>query len=114
MALWDAKDPRWLVSQRQDGANVNGWHWEEKNLMGWSKAKLDALLAGLPAGLDSALGHAKLAGVKDLTGEVGCCLCVIISAFSVVHCHAHAVHWLPCVRQASGQPCRSWLARDRM
>lgn len=69
MALWDAKDPRWLVSQRQDGANVNGWHWEEKNLMGWSKAKLDALLAGLPAGLDSALGHAKLAGVKDLTGE---------------------------------------------
>eukprot|EP01065_Artemidia_motanka_P025500 TRINITY_DN30492_c0_g1_i1.p1 TRINITY_DN30492_c0_g1~~TRINITY_DN30492_c0_g1_i1.p1 ORF type:complete len:338 (+),score=140.90 TRINITY_DN30492_c0_g1_i1:57-1016(+) len=25
-------DPRWVVSDRADGANVNGWHWEEKNI----------------------------------------------------------------------------------
>ena len=70
MAQWDSKDPRWLVADRSDGSNVNGWHWEEKNLMGWSRKRLEALLAGLPAGLDATLGHAKIVGVKELTGEV--------------------------------------------
>ena len=75
MAQWDAKDPRWLVSERKDGANVNGWHWEEKNLHSWCRERLEALLAGLAAGLDPTLGHAKLHSVKELTGEVRCYRC---------------------------------------
>lgn len=70
MAQWDERDPRWLVAERKDGANVNGWHWESKNLQGWCRERLQALLAGLPTGLDPMLGHAKVEGVKELTGEV--------------------------------------------
>lgn len=69
MAQWGDKDPRWLVTDRSDGANVNGWHWEEKNLLGWCRNRLEVLLSGLPAGLDPMLGHAKISGVKELTGE---------------------------------------------
>eukprot|EP00756_Hemistasia_phaeocysticola_P054760 Hpha_TRINITY_DN3066_c0_g1::TRINITY_DN3066_c0_g1_i1::g.138650::m.138650 len=25
-------DPRWVVKDRADGANVNGWHWEERDV----------------------------------------------------------------------------------
>jgi hypothetical protein len=27
MALWGEGDPRWQVSERTDGTNVNNWHW---------------------------------------------------------------------------------------
>ena len=27
MARWEQGDPRWIVSDRADGHNVNGWHW---------------------------------------------------------------------------------------
>ena len=27
-------DPRWIVTDRGDGKNVNSWHWEEKDLSG--------------------------------------------------------------------------------
>jgi hypothetical protein len=27
MAKWGEGDPRWLVESREDGKNVNGWHW---------------------------------------------------------------------------------------
>lgn len=32
MARVGEGDPRWIVSQRDDGKNVNSWHWEEKDL----------------------------------------------------------------------------------
>lgn len=32
MAKVGENDPRWIVADRQDGKNVNSWHWEEKDL----------------------------------------------------------------------------------
>lgn len=32
MAKVGAGDPRWIVSERQDGQNVNAWHWQERSL----------------------------------------------------------------------------------
>ena len=26
-------DSRWIVQERDDGANVNGWHWQERNMI---------------------------------------------------------------------------------
>ena len=37
MARWGEGDERWIVQERDDGANVNGWHWQEKNCMGWGR-----------------------------------------------------------------------------
>jgi len=37
MAKVGEGDPRWIVDERQDGRNVNSWHWEEKDITGWSK-----------------------------------------------------------------------------
>lgn len=34
MARFGEEDPRWIVQDREDGANVNGWHWVEKNYFG--------------------------------------------------------------------------------
>ena len=71
MAKWEDKDPRWLVADRQDGQNVNSWHWEEKNRLAWSRVTLDNLLRGLAANIDASLGGAKITGVSNLSGEVG-------------------------------------------
>ena len=32
MALWGKGDNRWIVDDRQDGTNVNSWHWDEKKI----------------------------------------------------------------------------------
>ena len=40
MAKVGEGDPRWIVQNREDGKNVNAWHWEERDL---SKATTDAL-----------------------------------------------------------------------
>jgi len=28
MAKWGEGDARWIVDERTDGTNINGWHWE--------------------------------------------------------------------------------------
>lgn len=28
---------RWIVKERDDGKNVNNWHWSERDLTGWAK-----------------------------------------------------------------------------
>ncbi len=58
------------MSDRKDGANVNGWHWEERNMMGWSRDKLTELLVGLVADISPDQGAAELTELKDLKGEV--------------------------------------------
>eukprot|EP00744_Colponema_vietnamica_P005515 GILI01008078.1.p1 GENE.GILI01008078.1~~GILI01008078.1.p1 ORF type:complete len:342 (+),score=122.94 GILI01008078.1:76-1101(+) len=40
MAKEGEGDPRWIVANRDDGKNVNSWHWEERDL---SKASHEAL-----------------------------------------------------------------------
>lgn len=47
MAKVGEGDARWIVSERSDGTNVHGWHWQEKDAMAWSRARLETLLVGL-------------------------------------------------------------------
>lgn len=68
-AKWEERDTRWIVEERADGANVNAWHWQETSRLAWSRQRLADLLTGLAAELDPSLGHARVTGVKDLTGE---------------------------------------------
>ena len=55
MAKFGEGDERWIVKEREDGANVNNWHWAEKNLTAWSEQRLRELLVGV-AGLEEATG----------------------------------------------------------
>jgi activator of HSP90 ATPase len=43
MAKVGEGDPRWIVQERQDGRNVNSWHWDEKNITQWAKDHLQKL-----------------------------------------------------------------------
>eukprot|EP00879_Flechtneria_rotunda_P024522 GHRR01025998.1.p1 GENE.GHRR01025998.1~~GHRR01025998.1.p1 ORF type:complete len:150 (+),score=32.56 GHRR01025998.1:259-708(+) len=66
MAKWEERDPRWLVQERQDGKNVNGWHWEERNRFEWCKQKLQELLPAIPA---AHTGNLCIAQVTDVVGD---------------------------------------------
>ena len=44
MAKFGEGDSRWIVQDRADGANVNSWHWTEKDCMEWSRKELAKLL----------------------------------------------------------------------
>ena len=62
------------MENRTDGTNINHWHWHEKNLLPWSRQRIDELVKGLTADLDASLGSAEVTGVKELNGEVICLL----------------------------------------
>lgn len=51
-------------------AVLTGWHWEEKNQMGWTKQKLVELLVGLLVDMSAVQGNAGITALKDLKGEV--------------------------------------------
>lgn len=36
MAKWGQGDPRWIVEEREDGTNVNNWHWCGRRAGGWA------------------------------------------------------------------------------
>merc|ERR1711865_340630 len=44
MAKIGEGDPRWIVQERADGANVNGWHWSATNVLDQAKQILDDLI----------------------------------------------------------------------
>ena len=46
MAKLGEGDARWIVAEREDGTNVKGWHWVEKDAMEWTRARLGELLCG--------------------------------------------------------------------
>ncbi|GFR49760.1 hypothetical protein Agub_g11921 [Astrephomene gubernaculifera] len=74
MAKWGEGDPRWLVEHREDGKNVNGWHWEEKDRKEWTKSRLAELFSGLVLldAEDASEGEPaklKIERLKDLTGD---------------------------------------------
>lgn len=46
MAKFDEADPRWIVQERADGTNVNGWHWQEHDATAWSRRRLEELFEG--------------------------------------------------------------------
>ncbi|EGC31792.1 hypothetical protein DICPUDRAFT_156300 [Dictyostelium purpureum] len=43
MAKVGEGDPRWIVENRTDGHNVNGWHWSEKDCLPWAKQMFNKL-----------------------------------------------------------------------
>ena len=44
MAKLGEGDARWIVAEREDGTNVKGWHWQEKDALEWTRGRLSALL----------------------------------------------------------------------
>lgn len=73
MAKVGEGDPRWIVSEREDGANVNAWHWEERDLSKYTHDQLKAALADLPVAEVEANGEkvsAKVNEVSDISGDV--------------------------------------------
>mmetsp|Transcript_7468 Transcript_7468/g.18998 ORF Transcript_7468/g.18998 Transcript_7468/m.18998 type:complete len:169 (+) Transcript_7468:226-732(+) len=69
MAKWGEGDSRWIVQERQDGANVNGWHWQEKNCMGWGKDRMTELLTSVVFELPMAEGSAKITEISKFEGD---------------------------------------------
>ncbi len=52
MAKVGEGDARWIVEERADGANVNAWHWAERDVLPWAQRRLQELLgAATPATL---------------------------------------------------------------
>ena len=69
MAKVGEGDERWIVKEREDGANVNGWHWSEKNLTDWAKERLTELLCDLVV-LDDSTGSCKVCKLEKMVGDV--------------------------------------------
>merc|ERR1719197_705122 len=69
MAKLGEGDQRWIVKERDDGANCNGWHWSEKNLTEWSKERLGELLGDIVVFEDST-GSCKVTELEKMTGDV--------------------------------------------
>jgi len=44
MAKVGEGDPRWIVAARDDGTNVNQWHWTESDYSGWATNRLKQLV----------------------------------------------------------------------
>jgi hypothetical protein len=61
---------RWVVEHREDGTNVNGWHWEDKNRFSWTKQRLPELFQGLAADMPQDEGSVSIVDIKTVTGEV--------------------------------------------
>jgi len=71
MAKVGEGDERWIVKERDDGKNCNGWHWSETNLTEWSKERLAELLVGIVA-MDegSSSGWCKTTKLEKCSGDV--------------------------------------------
>lgn len=70
MAKWGEGDPRWVVQDRGDGHNVNGWHWTEKNFTAWTRKRIEELVKDLSANMNAREGWAKVTSLKSMDGEV--------------------------------------------
>lgn len=68
MAVYGQGDSRWLVEERQDGTNVNNWHWSEKDCMKWSEQRLSELFCDLVLTSGNLL-QAKITSVESVQGE---------------------------------------------
>mmetsp|Transcript_21154 Transcript_21154/g.82115 ORF Transcript_21154/g.82115 Transcript_21154/m.82115 type:complete len:352 (-) Transcript_21154:122-1177(-) len=68
MARFGEGDPRWRVEEREDGRNVNAWHWSEKNCTQWSKEELKKLFTDLDIG-----NGCTITSLEKVTGDVMYC-----------------------------------------
>lgn len=69
MAKLGEGDERWIVEERADGANVHGWHWSEKDCLGWSRERLGELVGAVAAESADGTLSAKVTGVESVEGE---------------------------------------------
>lgn len=69
MAKVGEGDERWIVSERQDGANVHGWHWQEKDCLAWAKERYGELLGGKVVCEDEGGLSVKLTKLTKCSGE---------------------------------------------
>ena len=69
MAKLGEGDDRWIVKDREDGANVNNWHWQEKDAFAWAKVRFADLLSLTFPDTPDGVSDLKTTGVTSLTGE---------------------------------------------
>ena len=62
-------DSRWIVQERDDGVNVNGWHWQERNMMGWGKDRMSQLLTAITFELPGSEGAARVVEISKFEGD---------------------------------------------
>ncbi|XP_027477551.1 LOW QUALITY PROTEIN: activator of 90 kDa heat shock protein ATPase homolog 2-like [Zalophus californianus] len=70
MAKWGQGDLRWIVEAREDGTNVNNWHWTERDATRWSKGKLRDLLVGIV--VENEAGCVEMSELKQVEGQASC------------------------------------------
>ena len=69
MAKVGEGDARWIVQERADGTNVHGWHWQERDVLKWSKTRLTELLEKLSViNGDDQIGI-QITTINSVTGE---------------------------------------------
>nr|XP_019573103.1 PREDICTED: activator of 90 kDa heat shock protein ATPase homolog 2 isoform X2 [Rhinolophus sinicus] len=68
MAKWGQGDPRWIVEEREDGTNVNNWHWTERDATSWSKGKLREFLVGIV--VENEAGRCQISELKQVEGII--------------------------------------------
>ena len=57
------------LSRRQDGRNVNNWHWSETSYTEWAREKLGARFEGVAIG-DGTRSAGKLLSLETMKGDV--------------------------------------------
>jgi len=57
------------VEEREDGHNLNDWHWVEKNIVPWCKTEVANRFKDLTI-YDGPLGQFKFTGLKNLDGSI--------------------------------------------
>ncbi|PRP89632.1 hypothetical protein PROFUN_00896 [Planoprotostelium fungivorum] len=67
MAAVGQGDPRWIVQQREDGKNVNNWHWTETDYTAWVKNRLTELIVNQT--FETSVTSVETKSLK-MTGEV--------------------------------------------
>ncbi|KAG5507556.1 hypothetical protein JKF63_06505 [Porcisia hertigi] len=74
MAKVGEGDPRWIVRERTDGANVNSWHWEERDLSQHTHDQLKSVLGGraipIPENMAESVEYLKIEEVSEISGDV--------------------------------------------
>ena len=67
------KDPQWIVSNREDGTNVNAWHWVEHDCLPFLQQHAEELFCGQSFGGDGGRPKVTVKGAGDagarVTGE---------------------------------------------
>lgn len=71
MAKVGEGDPRWIVSERKDGVNVNSWHWEERNLSQQAHEELKKAFTSFPIdGSAKGVSCLRVDEVSEISGDV--------------------------------------------